>query len=141
MKKYLLLIILNYAFADIADAQKQPIKISYQYLKENDFDNIKLIVENVSFTKTVYYSIGVEGLIDTGWIGLNADINSLGMNEFWALKPIKPKSKAGKYVSKKKIFNLYRVKKITQIRFGVTFFEKKNFDSKSITIYLPPMSL
>lgn len=140
MKKYFLLLILINAFPGVADAQKPPIKFAYRYVKKNDSDNIKLFIENASSTKTIYYSIGVEGLTDTGWIGLNADINSLGMNEFWVLKPIKPKSKTGKDVSKKRIFNLYRVKRITQIKFGVTFFEKKDFSSKSETIYLPPMS-
>lgn len=139
MKNVLLILLFN-VFIGMASTQKEsPIKFSYQYIKKNDSDNVKLIVENVLSTKTFYYSIGVEGLTDTGWVGLNADINSLGVNEFWALKAIKPRSKVIKTVSKKRIFHLYKYYKITKIKFGVTYFEKKDFSSKSETIYLPPM--
>ena len=66
------------------------IKFTYHYTNKNDSDDIKLIVRNLSRVNTYYYSIAVEGLTDTGWIGLNADINSLGQNDFWVLKPIEP---------------------------------------------------
>jgi len=139
MKKYILLIILFEAFGGILYAQKEsPIKF-YQHVNGKDADNIQLKVENVSNVKTFYYTIGVQGLTDTGYVGLVADINSLGQNEFLVLKPLHPKSNAIKSVSKKRIYDIYNQKHIRKLKFEVSYYEKKDFNSKSQVIYLTPL--
>lgn len=138
--KNIILSILFTTFIGSAEAQKDiPIKFWSQYVKKTDSDNVKLMIENLSSAKTYYYSVGVEGLTDTGWVGLNADINSLGMNEFLTLKPIRPKSQIVKAVSKSRIFFLYKYHNIIKIRFGITYFEKNDFNSRNKSIFLPSM--
>jgi len=138
-KGYILIttILIN-ACLSICNAQvKLPIKFTYQY-KKNDPDNVRLIVENLS-GRTYYYTIGVEGLTDTGWVGLNADINSIGQNDFLVLKPIKKKTRIIKDQSKKKVLFAYDYVKPKKIRFCVTYFEKQDVRSKLEEIYLPPI--
>lgn len=140
MKKFLLLIILFETFGGIIYAQKEsPIKFNCQYVNKTDSDNIQLKVENLSNVKTFYYAIGVQGLTDTGYVGLVADINSLGQNEFLTLKPLPPKSNVLKSVSKERIYYLYNQKHIKQLRFEVTYYEKKDLNSGSQIIYLTPL--
>lgn len=139
MKKYILLIIFLEAFGGAVYAQNgSPIKFSYRYVNK-DSDSIQLKIENESTVKTFYYVIGIQGLTDTGYVGLVADINSLGKNDFLALKPLHHKSNSTKSVSKRKIYYLYNQKNIKKLRFEVTYYEKKDFDSKSQIIYLPAL--
>ena len=138
MKKHWMTLIIIFAFAVMALAQNPlPIKFSYQYVKKSDSDNIKLIVQNIS-KKTFYYSIAIQGRNDTGWVSLLSDINSLGQNEFLSLKPLTPGSKIVKYTSMKRIWYIYEYYKISKIRFGAMYYEKKNFDSKGGIIYIDP---
>lgn len=143
MQKYIPLFILSFVYNNATHAQnkqnKLPMQFTYQYVNKNDSDKVKLIAKNVSPNKTFYYSIAVQGLADTGWVGLLSDINSLGQNDFWALKPIKPHTCITKYVSKKKVLFVYAYYKIRKIRFNLVYYEKKDFESKSKNIYLPPM--
>jgi len=131
----LLLISICFYFASTAQ-NKSPITFTGNYSNKNNLDDIKLVVENKSSEKTFYYSIVLEGYNDTTWVPLLSDINSLGINEFLALKPLKPKNKAVKNVSKNKIFRLYKYYKI---RFGVMYYEKQDLKSKGEIIYLPPI--
>jgi hypothetical protein len=109
------------------------------YLTPSDSDHIKLTAENLSASKTYYYSIGAMGLTDTGWVGLITDINSLGQNDFWGLVTLTPKNKTVKVVSKKRIMRLYAYKNITRIRFSLNYFARKDISSKSERIVLGPM--
>jgi hypothetical protein len=132
--------ILFEAFAGIVYAQQEaPIKFGYQYVNKKDADNVQLKLENVSTEKVFYYVIGVQGLTDTGYVGLVADINSLGKNDFLAIKPLLPKSSVTKSVSKRRMYYLYNQKNIKKLRFEVTYYEKRDFDSKSQIIYLHPL--
>src|SRR5215216_5740486 len=134
-----LLMIIILPYNSFVVQEKIPIKFSYQYLGKNH-DTIKLSVENVS-KRTYYYSIALQGYIDTAWVPLLSDINSLGENEFLVLKSLKPGSRAAKEISKKRINYLYSFKKIKKIRFGVMYYEKQDLDSKGDIIYLSEMEL
>jgi hypothetical protein len=137
---YLLMIILGYLFSNSVVAQDQvPMKFSYRYLRKGDSNDIKLIVTNTSPNQKFYYYVGVQALADTGWVGLLADIDALGQNEFLALIPINAREKAIKIVSRRRISLNYPRYAHKKIRFQVTYYEKQDFNSKSETIYLPPI--
>jgi hypothetical protein len=132
------LIILLTSFIRFVNAQNEaPIHFICEY--KNEDSSIRISIENISPKKTYYYSVGIEGLTDTGWIGLTADINSLGTNDFWALIPITPGNRLIKYISKERILHIYASKKITQVRFEIEYFEKKDFNSKKQSITSSPM--
>jgi hypothetical protein len=100
-KQLITILLFSISLQNISKAQNNPpISFRYEYPDKNDLDKIKLIVENTSPTKTFYYSIALQVYNDTAWFPLLSDINSLGTNEFFVLKPIKPRSKIVKYVSK-----------------------------------------
>ena len=139
MKKYFLLLLLSIFYYVSSSQVLRPIKFSYKYLKNSDSDLIKLTVRNVSNNKTFYYSIALQGNSDTGWVSLLSDINSLGMNEFLFLKPIKPDQKVSKQVSKRRIIFLFKYYKIKKIKFGVMYYPSRDFAAKSEIIFLPPM--
>ncbi len=141
MIKFILLSIALIFIYEHFTQKKLLIKFTYQYANKNDSNNIKLIVENTSSTKTFFYSIGVGALTDTGWVGLIADINSIGQNGFLSLKPIRYKSTAIKNVSKKQILFIYSYYKPKKIRFNVIYYEKKDFESKGEIIYSMPIPI
>lgn len=114
-----------------------PIEFNYKY-KDKYHDSVELIVFNKS-DKMKFFSIAVGGLTDTGWIGLTADINSLGSNDFWGLTAIAPKEKITKLCSKKRIFYLYDYKNISRIRFSLMYFEEREITDKYKRIDLAPM--
>ena len=116
-----------------------PITFTQASDKINSSTNIKLFVENTSTRKTYYYSIGIEGYKDSCWEPIICDINSLGMNEFIKLKPLKPKMKIVKFISKKSIHRLYP--QYMNIRFYVMLYEKQDFYADGDIIYLPPISM
>ena len=69
---------------------------------------------------------------------LLSDINSLGKNEFLALRPLRPQEKIAKFVSQKKIFAGYKHEKFKKFRFGVMYYEQKSLKSIGNIIYLKP---
>jgi hypothetical protein len=143
MKRYIIALTLLSCYWEVMRAQnvgsKPLVVFSYQYPDKNDSDKVKLIVKNISPDRTLYYTIGVQGFTDTGWVVLNPDINSLGQNDFVALKPIKPHAIAIKNLSKKHIGFLYAYYGIRKLRFSLGYYGKQDFDSKSHIIYLEPM--
>lgn len=116
---------------------ESPIEFNYKY-KDKYHDSVELIVFNKS-DKMKFFSIAVGGLTDTGWIGLTADINSLGSNDFWGLTAIAPKEKITKLSSKKRIFYLYDYYNISEIKFSLMYFEKKEISNDYRVIELDPM--
>lgn len=118
--------------------QESPIEFNYKY-KDKYHDTVELIVFNKS-DKMKSFSIGVAGLTDTGWAGLTADINSLGSNDFWGLTAIAPKEKITKLSSKKRIFYLYGYYNISEIKFSLMYFEKKEISNDYKVIDLQPMN-
>jgi hypothetical protein len=136
----LLIFILGYLFPSLVVAQNQaPINFSSQYLRKGDSNDIKLIVRNSSSNQTFYYCVGVQALADTGWVGLLADIDALGQNDFLALTQIKARERAIKTVSRRRIFLNYPRYAHKKIRFEIEYYEKQDFESKSKIIYLPPI--
>ncbi|MBO9572027.1 MAG: hypothetical protein J7497_07435, partial [Chitinophagaceae bacterium] len=73
--------------------QVTAVDFSFRYINKNNTDTIKLSLKNNSITQTYFYSIFLHGHQDTAWIPLLSDINSLGMNEFTALKPLRQGAK------------------------------------------------
>ena len=122
-------------------AQKN-IKVEFSFRKLSEpSDAIRLIVKNTSSTEKYFYSIFLSGYRDTSWVSLLSDINSLGMNEFTALKPLLPGRKQIKDVSKAKIKRMYDYENLTKIRFGVMIYKKQSFRSEGETILLDPIDL
>ena len=115
-----------------------PLFFSAEYPKSRNADSIKLKVHNKSNAKTFYYSIALQGFKDTSWIPLISDINSLGKNEFLALKPLRPQEKITKFISRKKIFEAYKHKKFKEFRLGVMYYDQPSLKSKGNIIYLQP---
>ena len=124
-------------FASSVAQSRLPIKFAYSYSK-NDSNTIILIVHNLS-SKTFYYSIALSGFIANKWEPLLSDLNSLGVNEFTALKPLLGKSKVVKTVSKKYIYYIYGHTKMSKIRFGVMVYKKRDFDSNGDIIFIEPL--
>lgn len=89
--------------------------------------------------KTLYYAISVSGLTDTGWVVLNSDINSIGKNDFLALKPLKPKSTNIKCISKNKILFIYSYYNPKKIKFSLMYYQKKDFETEGKIIDLPSL--
>lgn len=118
------------------------IKVEFRSknLGENS-DIMRLIVKNTSQKEKYFYSIFLAGYSDTSWVHLLSDINSLGMNEFTALKPLLPGAKPIKNVSVARIKSIYSYANLTKIRFGVMIYKKQSFDSKGETILLEPIDL
>lgn len=111
---------------------------TYKNVKSRDI--VELAVKNNSIEKTYYYSIGVAGLTDTGWVGLTADINSLGKNDFFSIKPIEPLSEKKKLVSKRKIFLLYDYCQISEIKFFLIYYDSPIISNTYKKIELQPMN-
>jgi hypothetical protein len=140
MKRPLIILLVLLLIYSCNRAQnKSPLQFTYSYANKKDSDLISLIVINQSASKTFYYTISLQVLNDSGWKPLLADINSANQNEFVSLKPIKAHSKAVKVISKLKIRGLIPYYKSQKIRFGLMYYEKKDFDSKSHVLYLPLM--
>lgn len=136
---FLLLISFTTYFSDAFTQERVPVTITYSFSTKSDSDVVKLVVKNQS-KKLYYYSITLGGLINGEWESLLSDINSLGQNEFTVLKPIKGKSPIIKQVSLRRIYTLYEHKKPSQIRFGVMFYEKRDFQSKGSITYTSPIN-
>jgi len=139
MKKIISMSIAFFFAYTIIAQNKLPVKFTYNYASERNHNNIKLVVHNVSAIKLYYYTIGVQALTDTGWVGLNGDINSLGQNDFLKLNPIKSQGRFAKIVSKKKILDLYKYDHSKKIRLSMLCCDKQDLDSNCQTIYLPAM--
>lgn len=84
---------------------------TYKNVKSRDI--VELAVKNNSIEKTYYYSIGVAGFTDTGWVGLTADINSLGKNDFSQLNLLNLyQKKRNLYLKEKYSFYMIIVKSL-----------------------------
>lgn len=131
---------LNTADKDAPDTiplKQSKMEFSYDSVSATS-DTVKLKVSNRS-EKTLYYSIGVSGLTDTGWVGLTPDINSLGSELSWGLTTILPMSSEVRPVSKERIFYLYDYKNIARIRFSLMYFEEREITDKFERIDLAPI--
>jgi hypothetical protein len=102
--------------------------IKFAAFAENSNGRIKLIATNKSNKRTIYYSIGVQGYSDTGWVHLTSNIDAIGQNDFLAFKPIKPHSRIVKYISRKEITNEYIRYPTKRIRFYIMFRETRQYD-------------
>ena len=100
-----------------------------EYLQKSSPDKIKLTVENLTSTKTYYYTIGLSALTDTGWVSLLGDIDSFGQNDFISILPIRGNKKVVKYISKENVLFMYSYYKPKKIRFQLSYFEKQDFKS------------
>lgn len=106
--------------------------------KSGNANYILLEVKNLS-SKTYYYYIGVEGLVDTGYIAILSDIKSIGQKGFLKLVPIKPHSKFVKSISKKSIIKECYCHSISKLRFYIAYFPENNFDAHSEVIKAAPL--
>ncbi len=120
---------------------KSTVTISSEKNIKQGTDLIRLAVKNQSLAKTFYYSIVLKVHIDTGWISLLSDINSLGKNEFLHLKAIKPGETIIKPVSLKQIALEYYYYKDKELKFGVMYYEKPTLKSKGSIEFLSPFKL
>lgn len=109
--------------------QDKPVRFSYAYPTKNDTDRIQLKIENTG-NSTIYYSIGIGALTDTGWVFLLGNLDALGKNEWFMLKALSSNTIARKMVSKKDIFETYFFVKSKKIRFSLAYNTRRSLDGK-----------
>ena len=138
MRLYVFLLVLSICTVIISSAQnKKELVFSAELIKANS-DTISLSVKNRS-SKTYYYFVGAEGLVDTGYIAIVSDIKSIGQKGFIKLVPLKPNSKFTKKISKRSIINQCYCSGVKKIRFYLFYSSEENFDAENKVIKTYPL--
>lgn len=137
MKKLFVGVILTTFHYMLVAQDKSQISFTSNFAKCSQ-DKIKLEVKNLSSTKTFYYYIGAQGVVDTGYIPLLSDIKSIGQNGFLKLMPLNPNKNFIQFISKKRITKMCACH-IAKIRFYIVYFNKPNFESESKIIWIAPI--
>ncbi len=137
MKQYALLMLLI-CVAIISSAQNKKELVFSAELKKGSSDNILLSVKNLS-SKTYYYLIGAQGVVDTGYVAILSDIKSIGTKGFLKLVPIEPNSEFTKIISKKSIIKQCYCSGVKKIRFYLSYFTEENFEAENKVIKVCPL--
>jgi hypothetical protein len=115
-----------------------PIDFICSYQNANETDSIKLTITNRSENTTYFFSLGIEGLKDTGWTNLLSNADALGKNEWFGLRPISPHKHKIKIMSMKRIYYIYNYAKIKKIRFFVIYGTDQSLTGKEKLLYASP---
>src|ERR1700722_18994289 len=123
MKTFLISSFCLFFFFSYGQSKKMagPVEFNCSYQNANDTDSIKLMLTNRSEKTTYFFSLGIEGLKDTGWTNLLSNADALGKNEWFGLRPISPHKRKIKVMSMKRIYYIYNYAKIKKIRFFVIY--------------------
>lgn len=118
-------------------SQNGPVQFSFSYPNRTDSNWVQLTIDNKT-DSAIYYSVGIDGLSDTGWVHLLSNLDALGKNEWFGLKTLSPHQFEKEQISKERVYYIYRYVKPQKIRFYLLYSNRRSSHGIQKVLFVYP---